>query len=141
MKLNKSEFKSLVKECLVEILNEGLGGYSGIFQKNNKQVNQPMFSENIRRPPLQQDTSQNSASQIKNFIKKEAGGNKLMESILEDTALSTLPQMLQSDGGKMPISSAPGGHYERIVASSQPEELFGESASKWANLAFMNTKK
>ena len=57
-----------------------------------------------------------------------------MASILADTAEKTLPSMLENDRMKTPKAT---GKIESIVASHDPQELFGEeAASKWANLAF-----
>jgi hypothetical protein len=57
-----------------------------------------------------------------------------MASILADTAEKTLPMMLENDRMKVPM---PTGKIESLVASHDPEELFGEEvASKWADLAF-----
>jgi hypothetical protein len=80
---------------------------------------------------------------MKDAIKREAGGNKIMESILADTAASTLPKMLQNEGKGQP-AAVPGGLVEQVVAQANPEDIFGdEVASKWASLAFMDspTKK
>lgn len=145
MKISKSELKSIVKECLVEILREGLGQTAQINQNIPAQVSQPIFTENLRRNSVTQSNAsqrQTMTSAFKDTIKREAGGNKVMESILADTAASTLPKMMQHEG-KSPIR-APGGLYEQVVSDASPEDLFGdEAASKWANLAFMNspTKK
>lgn len=67
-----------------------------------------------------------------------------MESILADTAASTLPKFLQAGDGKSPMTAVGGGIAEQLVAQASPEDLFGdEAASKWASLAFMDspTKK
>jgi hypothetical protein len=77
---------------------------------------------------------------LKEAIKREAGGNDIMAAILADTAEKTLPTMLQNEG-RAPIMP-PGGAAEKLVASLEPEDLFGaETASKWADLAFTNTPR
>ena len=137
MKISKSELKSIVKECLVEILQEGLG--SSNFGSTNLKtfpVGRSSFSENARNFP--QD-NRKASPQLKDAIRREAGGNKIMESIFADTAASTLPKMLNSDSRSAPVQ-APGGLVEQVVASTSPEDLFGdEIASKWADLAFMQS--
>lgn len=136
MKISKFELKSIVKECLVELLSEGLGG--GAVQLPSR------VSEGInRRPPQTKQQSKMPTSALSNAIKAEAGGNKVMESILADTAASTLPRMLENDRKGAPIAH-PGGVAEQVVASVDPSQLFGEdTTSRWANLAFMDspTKK
>lgn len=130
-KMTKTDLKNIVKECLLEILSEGIGQTQKdlIENKRHKEnIQQNVNSTNSRRP----------ASHLMNAVKLESGGNKIMASILADTAASTLPKMLEGEGrrGAMPTS---GGAAEQLVASAEPEELFGESASRWANLAFMES--
>jgi hypothetical protein len=171
MKITKSELKLIVKECLVEILSEGLGDLG--LQTNvqsyparpalplNRQIQRPIgnqipaagtsLASSQLRQPLKSESA--NASQnlqltprrpppaIKESIKREAGGNKIMESILADTAMSTLPKMIQNEGRQQQIpSTAAGGVAEHIVASANPEDIFGdEAASKWASLAFADS--
>ena len=140
--MTKSDLKALVKECLVEILNEGLGGLQ-VNVKNQPVIPKANFAESSRRQPEVAASSrrQTPPPHLKEMIRREAGGNKIMESILADTASSTLPKMLQNEGRQQPV---PGGRVEQIVASVNPEDLFGdETASKWASLAFAepSTKK
>lgn len=146
MKVTKNELKSIVKECLVEILSEGIGGTQKVEQKA-RPVQQSSIAENIRRtlshPPTPQRRPPAPSSLLKEAIRRESGGDNVMADILADTAASTLPMMMQNEG-KMPIpSTAAGGVAERVVAAADPEELFGDAASKWASLAFMDspTKK
>lgn len=136
MKLSKSELKSIIKECLVEILNEGLGGsisQQPLIHKHQFPTCNKSLSDAVKRP------TPRPSSYMREAIIREAGGNKVMESILADTASATLPKFLQAGDGKthMPAS---GGIVEQVVAQTNPEDLFGdEVASKWASLAFMNT--
>lgn len=143
MKLSKSELKAIVKECLVEILNEGLGG--SVSQQTLSTRSQfpnmspgKSLSDSVKRP------APRPTPQLREAIMREAGGNKVMESILADTAASTLPKFLQAGDGKSPMPMVGGGIVEQVVAQTSPEDLFGdEAASKWASLAFMDspTKK
>jgi hypothetical protein len=142
MKMTKSDLKAIVKECLVEILNEGLGGsmnipkISGPFnQKINasQSVTSQMFADTA--PP------RSPAPALREAIKDVSGGNKIMESIFADTAAKTLPTMLQNDRPGV-ASSVGGGLAEQVVAQAEPDQLFGEdAAAKWASLAFMDSPK
>lgn len=141
MKATRSELKSIVKECLLEILSEGLGEQT-IQEKIQRPTHKSLFSESSRRTPPQQDLRR-PTPQLRDAVRREAGGNKVMEAILADTAASTLPMMLQGDA-KGHTAAVGGGLAEQVVASAAPEEIFGEDvASKWADLAFMgaSTKK
>lgn len=141
MKLSKSELKQIVKECLVEILNEGLGGAAIQPQVQKNQYQSPVsrsLSDSVKRPVPR------PTPQLREAIMREAGGNKVMESILADTAASTLPKFLQAGDGKTPMPAVGAGIAEQLVAQANPEDLFGDEAtSKWASLAFMDspTKK
>ena len=144
MKITKTELKSIVKECLVEILSEGLGDGLGLTNQNISQKttlpNQSSVYENsnVHQTPMQL-TPRRPPPQLREAIKREAGGNKVMESILADTAASTLQKMIQNEG-RPPVPSSAGGLAEHVVASTNPEELFGdEASSKWAALAFMDS--
>lgn len=149
MKLTKSDLKSIVKECLVEILNEGVGVSSS--RQPSTRLSAPTQTQNASQiskrslaTPSHSRIPQPSQS-LREAIKRESGGNSVMESILADTAASTLPAFLQNDGRAQQIpSTAGGGLAEQVVANANPEDLFGDEAtSKWASLAFMDspTKK
>jgi len=129
MKLMKSELKQVIRECLLEILQEGIG-----------QIPQPrtvklQTESSFVRPSQEHD--RNSVAKdmaLRQAIKREAGGNKMMEDIFSDTATNTLPSMLRGEKGAKIV---PQGVAERIVEASEPADLFGEEvASKWASLAF-----
>lgn len=142
MKLTKNDLKQIVKECLVEILSEGIGAS---LPSINEIKNQLPKKRNIM--PHSSITRQNSQSvrvhsnALKEAIKIESAGNSIMASILADTAAHSLPTMLESDvPGK--FNPKPTGTVERVVASTSPEDLFGEDvASKWASLAFSTSSK
>ena len=151
MGITRNELKSIIKECLVEILVEGMGSSSAeSIQESKKPIRQPIGSQKQQSPHVS-TLMRNNASRIKmqhnpntvnptikEAIKREAGGNDIMAAILADTAEKTLPTMIENDRTK--LIPAAGGTVERIVASANPDELFGsETASKWAALAFMNT--
>lgn len=137
MKLTKSDLKSVVKECLVEILNEGLAG--SLYSQQRPSSNPLQHASRQRFP--ESKSSSTPTPQLKEAVKRESGGNKVMESIFADTAALTLPKMLEGDRkGYSPPS--PGGVVEQVVASTTPEDLFGEDvASKWADLAFSSSPK
>jgi hypothetical protein len=132
MKLSRDQLKSLVKECLVEILAEGVGG--ALKERIERPVKKTIH-ERLDEPTRSHEGDQPLPTQaLKDAVKESAGGDPIMESILADTASKTLPQMLRTDKG----CNVAGGRIEQIVAASKPEEIFGEdAASKWADLAFM----
>jgi len=141
MGITKNQLKSIVKECLVEILSEGMGPSvnSSINEASRKVLRQPTNQLSTSQKLNQQKTKLQTSA-LKEAIRREAGGNDMMAAILADTATNTLPSMLENDRTK--VTPSVGGSIERVVASHDPEELFGEeAASKWADLAFTGLSK
>lgn len=131
-RLTRTQLKSMIKECLVEILQEGLGtllstGAMLPMPKENKIIHtSPRPKSANLDMPLSQSPS------LKQAIRMESRGNTVMEDIFSDTASRTLPQMLKEESGK----SHGVEHF-----SGDPGEVFGnEAASKWALLAFSEKK-
>tara|TARA_A100001515_G_scaffold79976_1_gene63486 strand:- start:621 stop:1118 length:498 start_codon:yes stop_codon:yes gene_type:complete len=158
-KLTKKVIKSIVKECLVEILSEGIGAPAllesngdtrpGSRKSLNSSVGERQKSSYRRRMGLdkiQFGNSEGGEVKNENFEKNIKGAasamtsDPVLSSILADTARTTLQEQLGAEstgpGGASIPSSMAGDAAERIVANSNPEEMFGESASKWAQLAF-----
>ena len=157
----------LVKECLLEILSDGLGSglqesvnrghasqprqHMGLGRLSSEQHarlpgnrNRPVFDPNLdtpigNRPP--------PTSALKEAIKREAGGNSVLADILADTAATTLQAQLNAgDGGPSAGSMSPGGGQEQFHGN--PDEVFGPAAtmradgsSHWADLAFAPSNK
>lgn len=138
MKLMKSELKSIVKECLIEILKEGLGGSLGT-QTTIIDNAKGVFAEK----KIDKVVPRRPTPQLKEAIRREAGGNKIMESIFADTARTTLAEQSAFGEPKSVDSGRPGISQQEQIKGT-PEQVFGEEVtSKWADLAFMNspTKK
>ena len=134
MKLTKSDLKSIVKECLVEILSEGIGATTSKtpIQESSKTL--------INKTQQKIQTKRRESPALHQAILQESGGNPIMAEILADTAAKSLPTMLENDRSGAPTKLGPVGIVENIVASKDPEEIFGEeAASKWAKLAFANS--
>jgi hypothetical protein len=157
MSITKNQLKQIVKECLIEILSEGIGqSTTSIVESNSKKPLQRQQSKVHNMSTVLQQTasktklniphatmgnnSLSNSNAIKEAIKREAGNNNIMADILADTAANTLPTMLENDRTRQPLP--PVGSVERVVASTTPDQLFGEEAtSKWAALAFMDPIK
>lgn len=146
MKVSKGQLKDIIKECLIEILAEGMGPSTSasINEVARNKVPQKLPSSSIPSTSivLRQNASKikMQSAALKEAIRVEAGGNDIMAAILADTAEKTLPTMLENDRSK--VAPAHGGSIERVVASHDPQELFGEeAASKWADLAFTGISK
>ena len=141
MKLNKDQLKQIVKECLVEILNEGLSNISSnnafktydLQNQKQQQVRQQIKQQYVS--PLDIPIGQKNIinSSIEKAIQFESKGDPLMSEILKDTAINTLPNMTETSNNQ----NLSMEHF-----NGKPEDVFGiEAASKWANLAFATVKK
>lgn len=140
MKMTRSDLKQLVKECLVEVLSESLGVKSQKnVQTNNvpsslTQLSQAKFANNNKA--LDTRIKEQKKPIIESIVKT---GDPIMDAIFADTAKTTLPTLVEAEGMRTPPSQ---GLAEKIVANTNPENLFGEdAAAKWASLAFGDFSK
>ena len=160
MKLDKKLFKSIVKECLVEILAEGL--YPHLEESKDKKLelreSVRMSSSTQRRSPaglgklnttqqqnlkkrnsyldkvsFNSSTSETNSTEIAKKLVSNVTKDPIMSAIFSDTAMTTLQEQREGRGAP---SSKPADEAARIVAGTDPLDLFGESAGKWADLAF-----
>ena len=135
MKISKDAFKSLVKECLREILAEGLGDQR-VYSSDVSPRSNDVLPEN-KRVPLPPPPPRRPTKALSEAVKRTAGGDPLMASILEHTAQTTLKEMVANgDSSPIPTSRAHGVSSVEQVNGS-PDEIFGsETAGRWSDLAF-----
>ena len=128
-KLSKSALKEVIKECLIEILAEGLSsGNTNTLQENFNSFE----SKPVKRQTPKKVKNKNFDANTKTAI-KSVTSDPIMSSIFADTAKTTLQEQIGAE--KHGIVQG-GDMAQNAVASSNPEELFGETSSNWANLAF-----
>jgi len=139
MAITKQQLKEIVKECLVEILAEGMGSSTkSSIQEATLRSSKPAAKQSP--PAIRRGEHVKYSQTMAETIKRESKGNSVMASIFADTAVNTLPTMMNESPRNQP--PPPAGSVESIVANSAPEDLFGdEASSKWAQLAFMETPK
>ena len=132
-KVKRSVLKEIVKECLLEILFEGIDSESGLYeeeepirearqprrtsrpsQKKNQKNSTP--KETIREPQLQATVS-------------ELTSDPIMAAIYADTAQTTLQE--QKEGRRPPSDKA-----SAIVENADNMEELFEGAGNWAAIAF-----
>jgi hypothetical protein len=144
MKLNKSTFKAVVKECLLEILSEGLASTSSNKHINeNRRVRQKESSRKRSKKPKYLDgidERQEYNANANQKIKKLTSGitkDPIMQEILSDTASTTLQEQISADRNKtsQPVIN-PNDKVAKVVNESNPDELFGAASKNWATLAF-----
>ena len=152
-KVTRNELKDLVKECLVEILSEGLAPSRHEQADELVEVRRPQrqapVPSRIAMPPRAQSPALNStvfgSGQTKRPIVPPVAPRRpaimdsvgqitsdpIMSQILADTAMTTLQEQIGAE------ASRPGApSMEESVGS--PTDLF-EGAQHWATLAFSET--
>jgi len=146
LKLTKNIIKDIVKECLVEILSEGLLADSSQRKTTSRNKSIQEVASSHRSKPTRKKTKNNPSSGLQN--KKNTKLNELAMSLTEDpvmadmlldTANTTLQEQISAESRKNSLSLPPGAgdKAQKVVDSSSPEELFGaDTSGKWAHLAF-----
>lgn len=151
-KLTKNDLKLIVKECLIEILAEGLVGNNTaslserrelksnlknaktLINESSTQQTRPSYLDKIH---VNKSNSLNEEVQNAPNVTTSISKDPVMNSIFADTALTTLQsQGLANSGVNTQNSPRPFDQASRIVEASDPSELFGEVAQNWAHLAF-----
>lgn len=144
-KVSRSMLKSIVKECLVELLAEGLSG--GDTESLNESL-QRNYIEKPQRSTRMNSIKSSSTSKVvnPNFEEKtrqiisSATSDPIMASLLEDTAKTTLQEQNSADSPNK-FTAKPTDSYSQAVSESDPMELFGGASNNWASLAFSDAKK
>lgn len=137
-KVSRSMLKSIVKECLVELLAEGLSGgdteslNESLSLRNTVTKAEKTFtSSKVVNPRFEEKTKQ---------VISQATKDPIMASILEDTAQTTLQEQNTADRPNQ-FTAKPIDTYSQIVNESDPMEMFGGVSNNWASLAFSDSKK
>ena len=151
-KVTKKMLKSVVKECLVEILSEGIGGDKSLIKENSASKKRSarkksifdQMDESFERKPRASDniTFGNKVSQIASA----ATSDPILQSILEDTARTTLQDQLQHEstvptaGSLTSIPSAPISP-SSSAAGLDIDSLFGEATKNWGEVMERTERK
>ena len=147
-KVTKEVLKEIVKECLVEILAEGISGgnvaslnesiENHVPQRKPQRSTQSRLMKNIL-PPKEKVKNESFERNLNKTI-SNATQDPVMASILADTAKSTLQEQNSADSSNR-FAGRPTDDASQIVANTDPTELFAESASNWAQLAFTDSNR
>jgi len=136
-KLTRTALKSIVKECLVEILAEGLASTGEtLLESRSAQVRKPKAKKTSSH--LDSISYNNKSTLSENLLNKinSTTNDPVMADILKDTALNTLPNQIGADQNMSYVHRvSQGDQATKVMAQSDPLDMF-EGASNWATLAF-----
>jgi len=149
-KVSRSLLKNLVKECLVEILAEGLANPG---TTTEAKISKPAKSRQKTYPKRKHPTDFMEVNtgdsnprpvqeNVRHRINAAAGGNDVLRDILTDTAQNTLPNMIAADSRSTSGDAQRQVHGDaatKVMAGVDPMDLF-EGSSNWAALAFSDAK-
>lgn len=133
MKLSRSKLKSLIKECIVEVLAEGIGS-----TPTPAKINESVKSRKKQTEPRKAKSVLDSIKFDSKINETAASltNDPVMQSIFSDTAKTTLQEQLNHSSAPPPGSDRAA----HAAAAADPTELFGGS-SNWAALAFTDGEK
>lgn len=148
-KITKDDLKFIVKECLIEILAEGLSNKTSRLSESRKKRSYAKAKDkSIKKSPAYLDNivygSKEKQVRKSPNIKTNISDNSVLNEIFADTAQNTLQEQIAAENHKSRNYSMPGPNADnatKIVASHAPEEIFGgDAASKWSKLAFFDAQ-
>lgn len=119
-KVTKTMLKSIVKECLVEILSEGLSSKSSTTDRKQKIVKKRKLEE--QRLKAHRDKFEVSIDNAVSTITEDP----VMQEILQDTARTTLQEQISNESQ----NSGPSGPGINL------DSIFDGPNKNWGKLAF-----
>jgi len=151
-KVSKTNLKNAVRECLIEILEEGLSGQKdtnerkslmrentnrSLRKKANVEKRSSVYDKMTYASPSPEDQLERIAESARQMT-----DDPILSGIFADTAKTTLQEQVQAESGKGSIASGRGDRAAVESLKSDPSELFGSDvANKWASLAFADPAK
>lgn len=136
-KMTRDNLKSLVKECLFEILLEASGDEGDKLVESKRKRKPSAKRTSSRRPALDMTVIGKKSSKPPAQKKIDVSGitsDPVMAAIFQDTATTTLVEQAAAERGKSAGGAADAAAH--IVSQNDPSDLFGESSKNWAALAF-----
>ena len=129
MKMTRSKLKGLVKECLVEILAEGIGSSGEDAREVRAETRAKAARERVKREEARLAEHRRKFETRIDATVSNLTDNDIMRDILADTARTTLQEQASYDSNG--ASSGPG---------LDIDDIFDKTAANWATLAFSDKK-
>ena len=140
MKLTRSSLKKLIKECIVEVLAEGIGAEntSDIVLEAARPKRSAQSHREKSAPKRSSHLDSIKFDKKVNEAASSMSSDPIMQSIFADTAKTTLQEQI-SHSNSVPVPDG-ADRAARVAASIDPSEIF-DGASNWAALAFAENVK
>lgn len=133
-KINKTLLKNLIKECIVEVLAEGLGNST---TELNESIKTSSLKRNTKAKKVKNENFEKSIQDKTQGITEDP----VLAEIFADTARTTLQEQVAADSQKAKFVANGGDAASQAVANSDLGDLFGDATSNWADLAFSSKEK
>ena len=133
-KISKALLKNLIKECIVEVLAEGLGNSATELNESIKTSN---LKRNTKTKKVKNENFEKSIQDKTQGITEDP----VLAEIFADTARTTLQEQVAADSQKAKFVANGGDAASQAVANSDLGDLFGDATSNWADLAFSSKEK
>jgi len=141
-KVKRSVLKEIVKECLLEILFEGIDSESGYEEeepireaRQSRRASRPSKStleEAVQKHQRPRKTSKPAqAEDLAAVAASELTNDPVMASIFADTAQTTLQEQRRGEGRRAPADNAAA-----VVENTEDMSSIFEGADNWAAIAF-----
>ncbi len=142
--MTKEDLKTLIRECLVEIIMEGVKPgrpaplpararikESAAVRAAIQDVprRRTIGGMSLDRPAIQREDAQHAATRVVSKITSDP----VLSSIFADTAATTLQEQASAEHMRPGTAADP---ISAITAKHDPQDLFGDAANNWAALAF-----
>lgn len=145
-KIKRSVLKAIIKECLVEILIEGIDSepmedrlVESISRPKKSKSVDPMQAIQKRRDALDSRRVDTRKSVMSESTINSITQDPTMQDIFADTAATTLASQGMSNSPHQK-SYIPADKAAKMVNENELSDLF-EGANKWASLAFSESAK
>lgn len=165
-KLSRSVLKGIIKECMVEIMQESFFPHSNsqmidmLGESKSQSIDRQSYKKNMQEGNQGRkrsrhldninygggESSRKPNKQFENKVSNLASSmtnDPILADILKDTAMTTLQEQVSADNKGNIVSPVRSGDKAAIaVSQNDPTDIFGqEAAGKWASLAFADSVK
>ena len=128
--MKRGELKALIKECVVEVLQDGIDSSLGTQLKESRTA-----TKSTKRKARLRKTADAPRQTPVPGINTDISADPVMRSIFSDTAATTLQEQVASERRGPSIVAEGADRAAHIAAEHDPDELF-DGAENWAMLAF-----